>query len=160
MIERSTIIAEFIDKDDTVPKSKAFFLSVIAEMEDDDGKIDVYIRIISKESFDEIQPGEVVVDVKVSGKITNPLEIVAVYLLKAVAHFGLCASVKMVYTAGVICYRSYDQSKQQMPVLPIKDRCRDVFHRLPNQKQEMVHAAKLALAMCTAEALLGPILIP
>jgi hypothetical protein len=143
--ERSNIIDETFDEiiDD---KTYWYFLSVSAEMDDEAGTIEVEIRL----AWD--QHDKDLAHVKVQTRITNPLEIVAAYLLHAAAHYGLCIGASLIHSGGALCFESYKESSDQIAKMSVGNRCRDVFRRLKGKSSQAKKDAKQALTACIVHA--------
>lgn len=128
--------------DAIVERGRKFRFVVFAELDDEAGTIDVGMKLTDAES------GRVTAHVRVKAQITNPLEIVAGYLLQAAGHYGMCVGVKLLYGAGAICYESYNESATEKKEMTWKERCKDVFSRLKGKSSEAKKYAKEALTDC------------
>ena len=158
MIERASIIEEPLTLTEPSHVAGTYFLSVLAEMDDEAGLIEVEISIISPSISPSVLPSlddQELAHVKVKAQITNPLGIVEAYLLKAAAHYGLCVGAGLIHDAGRLCLGCYQESQMQMGTMPLRSRCRDVFRRLRGKSQRAKEMVTTRLSDCALDAIAG-----
>lgn len=147
MIERASIVEERIEEG-----GREYFLMVTAEVDDNTGTIEVELQVKQPEV------DRLLAHARVKARITNPIEIIAGYLLHAAAHYGLCVGVHLILIGGEICHEAYQESAKEIGKMHWKERCKDVFLRMKGKSNKAKADTKKALKQCVAHAAAGPFL--
>jgi hypothetical protein len=124
-------------------------------MDDEAGTIEVEIRLVANKKPSNLE----LVNVKVKSKITNPVEIISVFLtylplvaaagVPLVKNYALCVSAGLIYAGGALVADSYQESRANLPETLARDRCRDVFRLLKRNGEEAKKHVKKALIECS-----------
>jgi hypothetical protein len=131
-----------------------YSLLVLADMDDEAGTIEVEIRLVANKKLSGLE----LVNVKVKSKITNPVEIIAVFLTylplvtaavaPLVKNYALCVGAGLIYAGGALVADSYQESCTNLPETPARDRCRDIFRLLKLKGDEAKKHMRKALIEC------------